>query len=124
MKNRDLVYAIDDAMVAHNAMRRTLIFAINLNNQEKTPEEIGSDDHCAFGHWLHGHSLDAETKTHKPFQVVDRLHREFHRTAGEVATLARDGQRDEALALIDGEYAERSDTLMRALKKWRGEQVM
>jgi hypothetical protein len=31
------------------------------------------------------------------------------------------GQKDNAMALLEGEYTERSEKLLRALTKWRGE---
>jgi len=122
MDQAELVRQIDDALAAHNAMKRTLIFAINLNELDKSPAELGRDDHCAFGRWLLGHSIDAEMKTHKPYQVIKRLHAEFHQTAEQVARLATAGRRDEAFALLDGDYRKKSDTLSRALNKWRAEQ--
>jgi len=121
MRNPDMIKEIDEAITAHSAMRRTLIFGVDLANQTRTPEQLADDHRCAFGYWLHGHAIDATTKAGRPYRVIDRLHQEFHRTAGRVAMLARDGQRDEALALINGEYSQRSDTLMRALSKWRAE---
>lgn len=123
MEKEDLISQIDEAITAHDAMKRTLIFAINLNELNRSPEDIGNDHKCPFGHWLHGHSLDHEVKTHKPYQVVNRLHAEFHQVAAQVARLAQQGRKEEAFGLLDGEFAERSDTLKRALNKWRGEQT-
>ncbi len=56
-----------------------------------------------------------------PCKVVRRLHAEFHQCAGDVLTMAIAVQREQALALLEGEYTERSHKLVRALTKGRGE---
>ena len=57
----------------------------------------------------------------KPYQVIKRLHAEFHECASRVLTLALEKRNDDAIALLDGEYRERSDKLIRALNKWQRE---
>ena len=49
------------------------------------------------------------------------MHAEFHQCAGDVLAMAIADQKDKALALLEGEYTERSEKLVRALTKWRGE---
>lgn len=109
------------AIAAHDAWNRRLSTAINLGNCETAPADIAVDDKCEFGQWLHGPGLDEETKSGKPYQVTKRLHAEFHDVAARVAQLAEEGKKVEAYNLLDGEYAEKSSKLMRALSKWRGE---
>ena len=121
MTPQDLVIEIDRAIEAHAAWKQKLTAAINEGRCEQSPEEIGCDDKCAFGKWLYGESLDAETKARKPYEVTRRLHAEFHQVAGKVARLAETGDRGVAFQLMDGEYSARSDILSRALKKWRSE---
>lgn len=56
-----------------------------------------------------------------PYQVIRRLHAEFHQCAGRVLDRAVAGQAGEARLLLEGEYAQRSEKLMRALGKWKRE---
>ena len=109
------------AVTAHDAWNRRLSTAINLGNCETTPADIAVDDKCEFGQWLRGSDFDEATKSGKPYQVTMRLHAEFHDVAARVAELAEAGKKADAYRLLDGEYAEKSSKLMRALTKWRGE---
>ncbi len=84
-------------------------------------EDIGCDEKCAFGKWLHGPEIDAATRNSKPYQVTRRLHAEFHKAAHEIAVLAVEGKKGEAFRLIDRDYRVISEKLLRALNKWRGE---
>lgn len=112
---------ISEAMKAHDAWSMRLTTAINLGECETTPGDIACDDKCAFGKWLYGNGIDDTIKAGKPYQVTRRLHADFHKLAGQVARLAEDGKKGEAYALLDGEYAQKSSKLLRALTKWRGE---
>ncbi len=109
------------AIAAHDAWNRRLTTAINLGNCETAPADIAVDNKCDFGKWLYGPDFDEETKAGKPYQVTRRLHAEFHDVAARVAALAEEGKKAEAYTLLDGEYAEKSSKLLRALTKWRGE---
>lgn len=121
MNKQSFLLEIDKAMEAHNAWRARLAEAIRDGHLDASPHDISCDDKCMFGAWLYGPSLDEDTKSRKPYQVTRRLHAEFHVTAGEVARLAKEGKRGEAYALLDNDFALRSETLGRALAKWRGE---
>jgi Chemoreceptor zinc-binding domain len=123
LEKEDLVKQIDDALLAHHGMKRALTLGISLHDSSKTPEELRRHDHCAFGRWLNSYTLDDQTKASKPYQVVSRLHREFHEIAGEVASLADAGKQLDAFALLDGEYSEKSERLELALNKWRAENI-
>ena len=60
-------------------------------------------------------------KEGKPYQVVRRLHAEFHQTAANVLRYAVTSRREEAERIFTSEFAEKSDKLVRALAKWKGE---
>ena len=109
------------AVAAHDAWNRRLTTAINLGNCETAPTDIAVDNKCDFGKWLYGPDFDSGTKSGKPYQVTRRLHADFHDVAARVAALAEAGKKADAYHLLDGEYAEKSSKLMRALTKWRGE---
>ncbi len=121
MDHAELDKEIRAAIAAHDAWNRRLTTAINLGNCETAPSDIKVDNKCAFGKWLYSDNFDPEIKAGKPYQVTRRLHAEFHDVAARVAELAEAGKKGEAYALLDGEYAEKSSKLMRALTKWRGE---
>ena len=61
------------------------------------------------------------TRAGKPYQVVRRLHAEFHQSAADVLRLALAARKADADAMFQGTFAERSDKLVRALTKWKGE---
>jgi hypothetical protein len=112
---------IKKAMGAHGAWRLRLRTAIAVGRSDTTPAKVKCDNLCEFGQWLYGSTLDSRTRSGMPYQVVRRLHGEFHECASRVLGLAVAGQKDNAMALLEGEYTERSDKLLRALTKWRGE---
>lgn len=109
---------IKKAMAAHGKWKLRLRTAVGRGSSEFKPENVRPDNLCEFGQWLHGSDIDATTKQGVPYQVILRLHREFHETAAKVLTMVEAGRKDEAEALLNGEYFERSDKLIRALAKW------
>lgn len=121
MSNEALIKEIDAAVDAHGLWKMRLTTAINTGSSEVPPEQIACDDKCAFGKWLYGPTIDAQTKTGKPYQVIKRLHADFHQSASKIAQMAEDGRKGEAFSMMDSEYAVRTDKLNRALQKWRGE---
>lgn len=121
MSNQELAAQLTDALTAHHATRRVLEIAIGIGQPHKSTDEIGNHAKCALGRFLQSSQLDAATKSGKPFAVVSRLHAEFHHSAGQVAGLAEQGQKDAAMAALHGDFAAKSDILIRALEKWKAE---
>lgn len=117
------VKAIMNALGAHGAWKLRLRTAVAIGTSAISPSQARCDKSCEFGKWLHGATMDAETRRGKPWQVVSRLHREFHQCASSILEKALAGKREEANALLATEFAQRSDTLGRALQKWRSELV-
>lgn len=85
------------------------------------PATVRCDDRCAFGLWLNGPTIDGHTRSGKPYQVIHRLHAEFHQAAATVLESALAGRKEHATQILDGEFRERSEKLVRALTKWKGE---
>jgi len=112
---------IKKAMGAHGAWKLRLRTAISVGRSDANPSQVKCDNLCEFGKWLYGQSIDGETKRGMPYQVIRRLHAEFHACASSVLELAIAGRKDQAITLLEGEYTERSDKLVRAMTKWRGE---
>lgn len=119
----DMVKNITDAIGAHGAWKLRLRTAINTGRSDAKPSEVRCDDRCELGQWLHGPAMDAQTRSGLPFQVTKRLHAEFHSTAADVLTFALDGRKDEASSLLEGDFTARSEKLVRALTKWKGETI-
>ena len=119
MNDQLLEHELRQAIGAHGAWKLKLSTAIATGRSTVTPEELSRDDCCAFGKWLAGSDLDAATRAGKPYQVVSRLHSEFHRAAGDVLAKALDGDEVGAQTLMDGAYKEKSAKLSAALSKWR-----
>lgn len=121
MSKQKIVSEINNALGAHGAWKLKLKTAVQLGHSTVSPTQIACDKSCAFGTWLHGTSIDTPTRSGMPYQVVRRLHAEFHECASRVASLANSGQKEAAALLLDGEYKQRSEKLSRALTKWKGE---
>lgn len=121
MQNDKMINEITTAIGAHGAWKLKLRTAISHGSSDVKPEIVCRDDQCAFGKWLHGPSLGPDVRAGKPYEVVKRLHADFHRCAGDVLRKAVSGQKRDADALFEGEFAERSQILVVALTKWKGE---
>lgn len=121
MPNHKMIQAITNAIGAHGAWKMRLRTAISTGRSDIQPDHARCDDRCEFGQWIHGPSIDSVTRAGKPYEVVTRLHRDFHHTAGNVLDHALRQEKSQAEALMHGEFTERSDKLVRALTKWKGE---
>lgn len=121
MANVEMVEQINNAIGAHGAWKLKLRVAMSSGTSEIDPDRACRDDKCPFGRWIHGETIDPITKQGKPYQVVRRLHAEFHQSAANVLRHAISARKSEAEHLFAGEFAERSDKLVRALAKWKGE---
>ena len=123
MRNARLVEEINSAIGAHGMWKMRLRTAVRTGRSEVHSSIACCDDQCAFGKWLYGPDFDASTRAGMPYQVVKRLHAEFHQCAGSVLSYVERGNTAAAQFILEGEYAERSDKLVRALAKWKNEAV-
>ncbi|GLT02289.1 hypothetical protein GCM10007897_36950 [Sphingobium jiangsuense] len=121
MKQPALAQEINNAIGAHGMWKLRLRTAISMGSSDVDPRTACRDDQCPFGKWIHGPTIDTATRAGMPYQVVRRLHREFHESAGKVLSLALSSRAAEADALYNGEFIPRSEKLVRALTKWKGE---
>ena len=121
MSNEQTVQEIKKAIGAHGAWKLKLRTAITTGRSEATPADVRCDDKCEFGKWMYGSTLDDQIRAGKPYNVIKRLHAEFHQCASKVLTLATSGQKDAAEDLMQTEFKDKSEILVRALTKWRGE---
>lgn len=115
------VKEISNAIGAHGAWKLRLRTAIVCGRCDVTPAQVRCDDQCEFGRWLYGPGLSEAMKAGKPYAVVKRLHSAFHHSAAQVLDQALRQNGAAADTLMKGEFAERSETLVRALTKWKAE---
>jgi hypothetical protein len=121
MASERTITEINNAIGAHGAWKLKLTTAISTGHFETDAATVARDDKCAFGQWLHGPTIDERTRAGLPFQVIARLHAEFHQSAAQVVAHAVAGRPADARALLGSDYVQRSEKLMRALNKWKGE---
>lgn len=105
------------AIKAHGEWKFRLRSAINTGKSEWTPHDIQPDNRCVFGQWLHGREIPAEAKNACYFKAIE-LHANFHRLASKILDMALKGQKEEALKMIEGEYAQLSNDLKQTLMHW------
>jgi hypothetical protein len=117
----DMEQALRAAMEAHGKWRLRLKTAMTTRRSDITPEVAACDDKCDFGRWLYGPTIAPETHDSVPYQVVRRLHAEFHEGASVALEAALAGQRRKADRLAMAAFDERSNKLSKALAKWLGE---
>lgn len=85
----DIREQIHVAVANHAAWKGHLREAAK-GERQLDPQEIAADNRCEFGRWLH--SVENTPYALWPqYGELVRLHREFHRIAGEVAARAATG---------------------------------
>lgn len=111
---------VSAAINAHALWKAHLGTAITLGSAPFKVEDVGRDDRCKLGQWLHG--LRGE-KNAPQFEEVRALHAHFHEEAAKVLDLALSGRADEARARVapESEYATTSTRLVEALLRWSEE---
>lgn len=78
-------------------------------------ETVARDDQCTLGQWLNG--IGGQRFGHLPvFAVVRSRHANFHRCAGDVLAVARQGDKEKALHMLEeGAYPDASEQVAEAL---------
>ncbi|MBT2131450.1 CZB domain-containing protein [Aliiroseovarius lamellibrachiae] len=118
MHNSSLRNSIRAAIITHQAWKDRLQMAIETGQMADTVSDMSSDNKCPFGNWLYSPKIPADIKAGKPYQVIRRLHAEFHTCVGDIAKLAMSGDQATAQQMMITDFANQSDKLQRALKKW------
>lgn len=93
------------AILSHTRWKRRL-HASMAGEGRLDPAEVGADDHCDLGRWLHEEA--GRFAEHPDFQDLVAQHAAFHRAAGRVVDRINDGNHDEAHRLLgfDSEFAQ------------------
>ncbi|HBQ35495.1 MAG TPA: hypothetical protein DD729_01420 [Rhodobacteraceae bacterium] len=121
MTDEVLINQINNAIGAHGSWKIKLRTAVNKGKSEHSVDDVRCDDKCPFGKWLHGSDIDSETRSSVPYNVIKRLHAEFHVCAADVLTKAISGETAAATQALEGDFAAKSEKLVRGLRKWKGE---
>ncbi|MEQ1568746.1 MAG: CZB domain-containing protein [Myxococcota bacterium] len=80
----------DAAIRAHSRWKLRLVSYVHGPDQSLDPEEVGRDDRCDLGCWLHGDG--ARYAALPAFGALVQAHARFHRAAAEVVTRADQGE--------------------------------
>ncbi|MEQ1884381.1 MAG: CZB domain-containing protein [Bryobacteraceae bacterium] len=109
----------DAAIQSHIAWKRTLADYLIQPNGSLRPAEVGADNRCELGKWIHGNSAALGTQTE--YQELKSKHAEFHRCASDVVRMADSGQSiSEEIALgSNSGYSQASIAVVRALMKMK-----
>lgn len=115
-----------DKQEINNAISEHAMWKLNLHTliQKGTfnaPVTEVKDDECEFGKWFYGPTITPRQRASAHYKQVKQLHTEFHRVAGEVATLVSEGKKEEAEQIMgfEGEFSAISNKLIEALVKWK-----
>ena len=107
------------AMVkAHQAWKARLRSLLDGRSEENLdPATIEKDHVCALGQWLYGHG--AATQHLPAYGALRVRHAHFHRCAAGVVRAHLAGRKDEAEALLEGQFSEASETTIAAIGELR-----
>ena len=111
---------ITEAIKAHSLWKKKLKVAMDTGESDDSPENVKTDNHCAFGKWLHN-SIDPKVKASPHYDDVVKLHAEFHLVAGEILELALDCKQENAhkLIMLGAEFAVHSSALIQRMREWQ-----
>ncbi len=110
---------IGDAIGAHGIYKMKLDRAIHSGKTDFDPVEIAHDHNCAFGAWLHDHSVVAAMQNDPLYKEVREKHAAFHKEAGEVLDHALNKDSASASRLLNGSFDKHSHALVSLLTKWK-----
>jgi hypothetical protein len=108
------------ATKAHQDWKKRLLQCVCDNcNDNLDPERIAKDNLCALGMWLYERKAQNPILSKDANALFTRLleeHAQFHLAAAQVARMALEGQRQEALTQLQGgDYARISNRVIATL---------
>ena len=112
-------FDVEAALSAHIDWKRRLRDAVSRGYCEQDSDDVGRDDLCELGRWLH--SLPPEYGATSWCEEIVEWHARFHREAAGVVQLIETGRMDEARVAMDpeSEFARTSRDLVAMLEMWR-----
>lgn len=87
---------IDQAIWAHSRWKVHLKEAIETGQSDFSVETVRNPHACAFGQWLD--SKEGKTLSH--YSEIVELHKNFHKEAAKILSLALIGQKKEAASQV------------------------
>jgi methyl-accepting chemotaxis protein len=99
-------FDFDKAGQAHVDWKHRLRAFIEGRGEALDAAVVSCDDRCALGQWIYGPG-----KRFDPYREHESLraaHAQFHQCAGQVARLAQANRKEDARALLEAEFEERS----------------
>jgi methyl-accepting chemotaxis protein len=118
-KKKTNITEIDNALTAHGLWKKRLNDAIATGQSEFIPAIVKTDNACAFGTWLY--SLNPSETKGVDFEIIKKLHANFHKTAGSILELAISGKKEQAKAgmSLGSEFHMLSNSLEKKLRDWK-----
>ena len=112
-------FEVSDALLAHAEWKRRLRDAVVRGHCEQAADDVGRDDLCDLGRWLH--SLPIETRVDPNFEEIVELHARFHREAAVVVQFLEQGRTDDARDAMDSDspFSQVSEEMVGVLEAWR-----
>jgi hypothetical protein len=120
MLKDDIRTQITEALGAHGVWKMKLKTAITVGKTTDAPADIARDDRCQFGKWIKTLKQDPAFRADRDLAQVERLHAEFHRSAGQVADLVARGDKAAAISALNSTFATSSSALSAAMGAWKG----
>lgn len=107
---------VEDAILAHARWKTRLVSYLNQPDGSINVSELGADDRCELGKWIHG-----EAPRHIPSQDLTSLkaaHAKFHRAAADVVRKVDGGTgaNSDSLIGLHSEFGTASLSVIQILK--------
>jgi hypothetical protein len=115
--NKSLDDALRTAIGAHASWKIKLKATVASGISTVTSEDAKCDTCCSFGKWMHAPE-QAHLHTDAQFSEINRLHRAFHQTAGEVIGAIEQHNETLAVQLLEADFMPQSEHLITELKNW------
>lgn len=106
------------AISAHGMWKARLNDAIETGKSEFSVATVVTDDHCDFGKWLKGATLELKNNPH--YKKCVELHSQFHKQAADVLSLAIAGKKEEATKAtgLGSPFSSATSALVKELMAW------
>lgn len=102
---------------AHKAWKARLADLVDGNSAEIIdPAVVGVDHQCPLGKWIYSDGMEHFSGLDS-FEDLRRAHASFHRTAGEVAQCACDGDHRQARKVLHSKFQARSTLVVSLLRQ-------
>jgi hypothetical protein len=85
------------------------------SDENLDPEHICQDNQCVLGKWIYGNQ-ERYAKS-AIFEEVRGKHAEFHKTAAQIVRLINEDHKQQAGALLGGEYSHLSHNLQAMIRR-------